>query len=82
MHVYAIDATTGALPAVAASSLAVAPQPFALAIDAAGKFAYVVQPVSGQATVFAVDAHSGALTQTWETAQAPGRFPRAIALTP
>ena len=66
---YAIDASTGALTKVKGSPFSAGPQPWGIAVDPTGKFAYVTNvtmcspSATGSVSAYAINASSGALTQ-------------------
>jgi|SRR5579863_2711322 len=67
---YAIDAKSGALTQVQGSPFAAGPEPWGIAVDPTGKFAYVTNVTdggtsgaSGSVSAYAINASSGVLTQ-------------------
>ena len=63
VSVYSIDATSGALTPVTGSPFGDADgEPYGLAVDPTGKFAYVTNLFSNNVSAYTIDATSGALT--------------------
>ncbi len=62
VSIYSVDATTGALAPIAGSPVATGAGPFDVAIDPAGKFAYVTNYTDGTVSSYSRDGTTGALT--------------------
>jgi 6-phosphogluconolactonase len=60
---YSINASTGALTAVAGSPFGAGIQPFSVTVDPSGMFAYVANLGSGTISAYTINASTGALTQ-------------------
>ena len=60
VSIYAINATTGAL--TSNGTIAAGTDPVSIAVDAAGKFAYVANSGSKDVSMYTIDATTGALT--------------------
>ena len=67
---FAINASTGALTQVKGSPFSAGPEPWGIAVDPTGKFAYVTnvtdgtsRSATGSVSAYAINARSGALTQ-------------------
>jgi len=67
VSMYTIDATTGALTAIAPGTIAAGLHSRSVAVDVSGKFAYVANEDSGNVSMYTINAATGALT-----ALAPG----------
>lgn len=61
IDVYAIDAATGAIAAVAGSPFAIDAPPFSIVIGANGKFAYTANVNAMSVSAYAIDTTSGAV---------------------
>ena len=59
---YAINATTGALTAVAGSPFATGKDPLSVTVDPSGKFAYVANFLGNNVSAYTIDATTGALS--------------------
>jgi 6-phosphogluconolactonase len=59
---YTINATTGALTAIAGSPFPAGSFPFSVAVDPTGKFAYVANSSSNNVSGYTINATTGALT--------------------
>jgi 6-phosphogluconolactonase len=57
---YTIDATTGALTRI--GTIAAGTGPSSVAVDPAGKFAYVMNSGSNSVSMYSIDSATGALT--------------------
>ena len=83
---YTINAATGALTAVAGGVVGTGTLPVALALSPDGRFAYVTNSFDRTASRYALDPSRGTLTpagvSSISVGDAPGYFPRAIALSP
>jgi len=82
---YAVNPSTGALTQVQGSPFAAGDNPAAVAIDPTGKFAYVANAGAGvshrgNASAFAVNAKSGALTQVRGSPFLAGLHPYGVAV--
>ena len=71
----------GALTALAGSPFAAGGGPSAAAVDPAGNFLYVANAVSGNVSVFAIEAGTGALSAVSGSPYAAGTLPAAIAIS-
>ncbi|HWJ35892.1 MAG TPA: beta-propeller fold lactonase family protein [Steroidobacteraceae bacterium] len=79
---FSIDATTGALSAIAGSPFAsTGSAPVAVAVDPNGTFLYVANNASNNVTVYAINDATGVLTPAG-VAIATGQGPSAIAIDP
>ncbi|PYU79106.1 MAG: hypothetical protein DMG50_24970 [Acidobacteria bacterium] len=72
VFIYSIDQSTGALSPASSPMQAAAYQPYPVAVDVSGRFAYVVNlqgynfdPNSSNISAYTIDSHSGALTQVF-----------------
>ena len=74
-----INATTGALTAVAGSPFATGEGPAYLAVDPSGKFAYIANYWSSTVFAFTINAATGALTTVAGSPFAVGGFATSIA---
>lgn len=82
---YTIDATTGALTAVAGSPFPAGTYPNVVTVDPSGKFAYVANIDSAEISAYTINTSSGALTPTAGSpfaAGGPNTFPRAVTVDP
>ena len=82
---YTINATTGALTAVAGGAVAAGTTPTAAAVSANSSFLYVVNQGSNNVSVYLIDAGTGALTALAGGTGNPfptGTTPVGIAITP
>jgi 6-phosphogluconolactonase len=84
---FSISATTGALTALATPTVAAGMKPFSVAVDATGKYAYVVNfgdAVAANSTVsqYSIDAATGALAPMTPAAVVTGLNPLSITVAP
>ncbi|MHB8154030.1 MAG: beta-propeller fold lactonase family protein, partial [Bacillati bacterium] len=77
---YTINATTGALTAMAGSPFAAGADPDRVAVDPTGKFAYVTNNHSGNVSAYTIDATTGALTAVTGSPFAAGSSPWGVAV--
>ncbi len=75
---YAINATTGALASI--GTIAAGKGPSSIAVDPAGKFAYVTNSGSNDVSMYTIDATTGALTSVGTIAA--GTNPGSVASDP
>ncbi len=75
---YAINATTGALAST--GTIAAGTDPVSVAVDPAGKFAYVTNSGSNDVSMYSIDATTGAVTSIGTVAA--GSTPTSIAIDP
>jgi YVTN family beta-propeller protein len=78
VSMYAINATTGALASI--GTIAAGTNPGSVAVDPAGKFAYVTNSDSNDVSMYTIDATTGALTSVGTIAA--GTNPGAVAADP
>jgi 6-phosphogluconolactonase (cycloisomerase 2 family) len=80
---YTIDPSTGALTAIAGSPFQAGLNPFSVAVDPSGSFAYVANLGSGNVSGYAIDPSTGALTAiaTSPFSVFPGLRPISVAIT-
>jgi YVTN family beta-propeller protein len=78
VSMYTIDATTGILASI--GKIAAGTGPNFLAVDPAGKFAYVTNAASNDVTMYTIDAATGALASTGTIAAGTG--PDSVAVDP
>jgi YVTN family beta-propeller protein len=78
LSTYAINATTGALAST--GTIAAGTDPVSIALDPAGKFAYVTNSGSNDVSMYTIDATTGALASTGTTAA--GTDPVSVAVEP
>jgi 6-phosphogluconolactonase len=79
---YSVEASTGALTAIAGSPFAVGTLPVAIAVDQTGHFAYVANQTDSTLSAFAIDRSSGALTPVSGSPFATGTSPTSVAIDP
>ena len=79
---YVIDSTSRALTAISGSPFAAGSVPVSIAIDAAGKFAYVPNGTSGNISAYVIDATTGALTAIPGSPFAAGTGPLQVVVDP
>jgi 6-phosphogluconolactonase len=79
---YSVDASTGALTAIAGSPFAAGTLPVAVAVDQTGHFAYVVNQMDATISAFTIDRASGALTPVSGSPFATGTSPTSVAIDP
>ena len=75
---YTINATTGALTSI--GTIATGKDPVSVAVDPAGKFAYVANYGSNDVSMYTINATTGALTSIGTIAA--GSYPSSIAVDP
>ena len=75
---YTINATTGALTST--GTIAAGTQPFSVAVDPAGKFAYAANAGSNDVSMYTINATTGALTSIGTIAAGTG--PVSVAVDP
>ena len=78
VSMYAINATTGALASI--GTIAAGTDPVCVAVDPAGKFAYVTNSGSNDVSMYTIDATTGSLTSIG--AIAAGTGPVSVAVDP
>ena len=78
LSMYAINATTGALTSM--GTIAAGTDPVSVAVDPAGKFAYVTNSGSNDVSMYTIDTTTGALTSIGTIAA--GSTPTSIAIHP
>jgi YVTN family beta-propeller protein len=78
LSMYAINATTGALAST--GTIATGTDPVSVAVDPAGKFAYVTNSGSNDVAIYTIDATTGALTSIGTISA--GSTPTCIAIDP
>jgi YVTN family beta-propeller protein len=78
LSMYAINATTGALASI--GTIAAGTDPVSVAVDPAGKFAYVTNSGSNDVSMYTIDATTGALTSMGTIAAGTG--PVSLAVDP
>jgi 6-phosphogluconolactonase (cycloisomerase 2 family) len=78
---YAINATTGALTAIAGSPIAAGTNPRSLTVDPSGKFAFVANRGTNNVSVYTIDAATGALTAIAGSPFATGNGPASVTTT-
>ena len=78
VSIYAINATTGAL--TSKGTIAAGTDPVSIAVDPAGKFAYVANSGSKDVSMYTIDATTGALTSMGTVAA--GTDPVSVAVDP
>lgn len=78
---YTINATTGALTAVAGGAVAAGATPNAVAVSPNGAFAYVANGGSNNVSAYTINATTGALTSVG-AAVAAGTTPSAVTVSP
>jgi YVTN family beta-propeller protein len=78
VSMYTVDGTTGALTSV--GTIAAGAGPDSVAVDPAGKFAYVTNFGSNDVSMYTIDATTGALASTGTIAA--GTVPIAVAMDP
>jgi 6-phosphogluconolactonase len=79
---YTIDATTGALTAVAGSPFAAGILPLVVTLHPSGKFAYVANNISNNISAYAIDATTGALAEVAGSPFAAGTSPFVATIDP
>jgi 6-phosphogluconolactonase (cycloisomerase 2 family) len=82
IQAFTIDQNTGALTPVAGSPFLAGANPYALAIDPTGHFAYCANFGSGDVSTFSIDSQTGALTQVGLPTPTGGTLPLSIAVDP
>jgi len=80
ISVYTINATTGALTAVAGSPFAAGKTPSSLMTDPSGKFLYVTNQGDNTISAFTIAADTGVLTPVAGSAFTAGRNPLSITI--
>src|SRR5580658_8269278 len=78
VSMYTINSTTGALTSI--GMIAAGTGPVSVAVDPAGKFAYVANFESNDLSMYTIDATTGALASTGTIAAGPG--PVSVAVDP
>ncbi len=78
VSMYTINSTTGALTSI--GMIAAGTGPASVAVDPAGKFAYVTNFESNDVSMYTIDATTGALASTGTIAAGPG--PVSVAVDP
>jgi YVTN family beta-propeller protein len=78
VSMYTINGTTGALTSI--GMIAAGNGPASVAVDPAGKFAYVANSYSNDVSMYTIDATTGALASTGTIAAGPG--PVSVAVDP
>jgi YVTN family beta-propeller protein len=76
---YAINATTGILTALATPTVDTGTDPIAISINPAGTFAYVTNSSSDTVSMYAINAATGILTAHATPTVAAGDRPYSIA---
>jgi 6-phosphogluconolactonase (cycloisomerase 2 family) len=79
---YSIDAVTGALVEIAGSPYATKLSPRFVAVDPAGKFAYVANSGAGNISAYSIDAATGVLAEIAGSPFPAGSGPTSIAFDP
>jgi 6-phosphogluconolactonase len=79
---YTIDASTGALSAVAGSPFAAGSFPTVVTLHPSGKFAYVANNVSNNISAYTIDAITGALTAVAGSPFGAGNAPFVVTIDP
>ena len=79
---YTINATTGALTAVAGGAVAAGTTPSAVTVSPNGAFAYVTNSGSNNVSAYTINATTGALTAVAGGAVAAGTTPSAVTVSP
>src|SRR6202162_3751687 len=82
IHVFSVNASTGAITEVPGSPFNAGLIPVQLAVDPTGRFVYVANQLSEDITAFSVDASTGALTELPGSAFPIGSQPIALAIDP
>ena len=78
---YSINASTGALAAVAGSPFASGSNPWSVTVDPSGRFAYVANSGSLNVSAYSINASTGVLTPFAPPTIAAGLAPRSIVVT-
>ena len=82
VQAFTIDRNSGALTAIAGSPFLAGSNPFALAIDPTGHFAYSANFGSNDVSIFSIDSQTGALTQVGLPVPTGGTLPLSITVDP
>ena len=86
LSAYQIDPNTGALSAIIGSPFTTGANPFSVAVDRAGKFAYVVNSGSSDGvnglSAYQIDPNTGALSAIIASESTTGNNPRSVAVSP
>jgi 6-phosphogluconolactonase (cycloisomerase 2 family) len=82
VQAFTIDQNTGALTPIPGSPFLAGSNPFALAIDSTGHFAYSANFGSNDVSAFSIDNQTGALTQVGLPAPTGGTLPLSIIVDP
>ncbi len=82
IHVFSVNASTGAITEVLGSPFNAGLIPVQLAVDPTGRFVYVANQLSEDITAFSVDASTGTLTELPGSAFPIGSQPIALAIDP
>jgi 6-phosphogluconolactonase (cycloisomerase 2 family) len=82
VQAFTIDQNTGALTPIAGSPFLAGSNPYSLAIEPTGHFAYCANFGSNDVSTFSIDSQSGALTQVGLPAPTGGTFPLSIIVDP
>jgi 6-phosphogluconolactonase len=77
---YSVDATTGALTAIAGSPFAAGKLPVAIAVDSTGSYAYIANQTDATISAFTIDRTSGVLTEVIGSPFATGSAPTSVAI--
>jgi len=82
LSAYTVDATTGAMTALAGSPFATGTDPFSVAVNPAGSFAYVANFVDNTVSAYSIDRATGILTAVAGGPVATGSAPFYVAVNP
>jgi len=82
VSMYAINATTGQLTALATPTVATGNTPASITVNPAGTFAYVANLFGNTVSMYAIDASSGQLTALSTPTVATGTYPSSITINP
>jgi 6-phosphogluconolactonase len=77
---YSVDATTGALTAIAGSPFAAGKLPVAIAVDSTGSYAYIANQTDATISAFLIDRSTGALTEARGSPFTTGSAPTSVAI--
>jgi uncharacterized repeat protein (TIGR02543 family) len=79
---YMINSATGALTAIATSPFVAGSNPYSIAVDPAGKFAYVANEYSNDVSGYTINSTTGVLTAMGASPFAAGSNPYSVAVDP
>ena len=78
---FTINASSGALTAVAGSPFAAGAGPCSFSVDPAGKFVFVANNSSGNVSAYAINTSSGVLTAVAGSPFSTGTNPESVTIT-